>query len=103
MVLNIGIALRIAQASADACQPSARDQNRLTTPQLLDLFCCFPLHHLGRVILCVWTYLCVSPPDSYYSYSYSDEDDGSGSGGGDSYDSSSTVDYVDLDYASHSD
>ncbi|KAF4378696.1 hypothetical protein F8388_006147 [Cannabis sativa] len=38
---------------------------------------------LGRFSLCLWTFLCLPPPDSFYSYSYSSD--------GDSDDSSTTV------------
>ncbi|KAF4351062.1 hypothetical protein F8388_000620 [Cannabis sativa] len=50
---------------------------------------------LGRFALCLWTFLCLPPPDSFYSYSYSSD--------GDSDDSSTTVDYDDFYYHSHSD
>lgn len=103
MVFNTGLLIRAVDASADICQYTARiqDQDRLGAHQLLDLMCCLPLSHLGRLILCFWTYLCVSAPDSYYSYSssYSDSDGDAGDGGA----SSATVDYVDLDYDSNSD
>lgn len=103
MVFNSGLLIKAVDASADICQLTARiqEQDRLGAHQLLDLMCCLPLHHLGRLILCFWTYLCVSAPDSYYySSSFSDSD---GDAAGDDGASSTTVDYVDLDYDSHSD
>lgn len=102
MVFNSGILIGAADASADICQYTARipEQDRLGTHQLLDLICCLPLEHMGRLVLCLWTYLCVSPPDShfFYSSSYSDSDDDAGESGC----SFATVDYVDLDYDSPS-
>ncbi|OWM73387.1 uncharacterized protein LOC116201836 [Punica granatum] len=103
MVFNSGILIRVMDASADICQYTARihGQDRLESGQLLDLICCLPLHHVGRLLLCLWTYLCVSAPDSYYysSSSYSDSDEDAGDGGA----SSATADYVVLDYDSNSD
>ncbi|KAK4783868.1 hypothetical protein SAY86_018236 [Trapa natans] len=101
MVFNSGMLIRVVDASADACQYTARiqEQDRLGTHQLLDLICCLPLEHLGRLILCIWTYLCASPPDSYFFYSsYSDSDEDAGHGGG----FSATVHYVDVDFDSSS-
>ncbi|CAL1386111.1 unnamed protein product [Linum trigynum] len=86
MVFNSVIVLSVAHVSVEAWQQIAclRLQNRFTAPQLLDLLCCFPLHQLGRFAVCLWTFLCLPPSDSFYSYSYSssssadsdDSDDG---------------------------
>ncbi|KAK4760508.1 hypothetical protein SAY87_005401 [Trapa incisa] len=103
MVFNSGLLIKVVEASADICQFMARvqEQDRLGAHQVVDLMCCLPLHRLGRLILCFWTYLCVSAPDSYYySSSYSDSD---GDPAGDEGGSSTTVDYVDFDHDSHSD
>ncbi|CAI0440570.1 unnamed protein product [Linum tenue] len=73
MVFNSVIVLSVAHVSVEAWQQIAclRLQNRFTAPQLLDLLCCFPLHQLGRFAVCLWTFLCLPPSDSFYSYSYS--------------------------------
>ncbi|XP_021910793.1 uncharacterized protein LOC110824535, partial [Carica papaya] len=77
MVFNSLAVLSVAHASADAWQQIARIpmQDRVSSHQLLDLVCCFPLHQLGRLALCLWTLLCLPPPDSfYYSYPSSSSD-----------------------------
>merc|ERR1712226_250441 len=90
MVFNSLMVLSVAHVSADAWQYIACNPERLSSHQLLDLICCFPLQQLGRLALCLWTFLCLPPPDSFYSYAYysssssSDDDD-------DDDDSSSTL------------
>ncbi|XP_061979929.1 uncharacterized protein LOC133700422 [Populus nigra] len=82
MVFNSLIVLSVAHVSADVWQQIAciRFQDRVSSQQLLDLVCCFPLQQLGRLALFVWTFLCLPPPDSflssysYYSTSSDDED-----------------------------
>ncbi|KAJ4724021.1 Serine/threonine-protein kinase pats1 [Melia azedarach] len=74
MVFNSVIVLTVAHVSADAwqqisCIPTTE---QISSEQLLDLVCCFPLQQLGRFALCLWTFLCLPPPDSFYSYSYYD-------------------------------
>ncbi|XP_048137415.1 uncharacterized protein LOC115753197 [Rhodamnia argentea] len=98
MVFNGVMILRVAHESAHmwqsaACIPVAE---RVSSRQLLDLVCCFPLHQLGRLALFIWTFLCVAPPDSYYSYSYASDDS-------DSDGSETPVDYDDYRHDSHSD
>ncbi|KAJ7955440.1 Serine/threonine-protein kinase pats1 [Quillaja saponaria] len=93
MVFNSLIVLSVAHLSADAWQYIACIQDRLSSNQLLDLVCCFPLQQLGRFALCLWTFLCLPPPDAYYTYSYSSDSD----------DSSTAVDYEEYYYNSHSD
>ncbi|CAN0887701.1 hypothetical protein LINGRAHAP2_LOCUS15653 [Linum grandiflorum] len=89
MVFSSVIVLSVAHVSAEAWQQISclrlQRRRRLTAPQLLDLLCCFPLHQLGRFALCLWSFLCLPPPDSFYSYSYyssssssSDDDDSDG-------------------------
>ncbi|KAJ9153321.1 hypothetical protein P3X46_026771 [Hevea brasiliensis] len=80
MVFNSLIIASVAHKSADAWQQIARIQlqDRLSSHQLLDLICCFPLQQLGSFALWLWTFLCLPPPDSFYPYSYyssSSEDD----------------------------
>ncbi|KAI4344841.1 hypothetical protein L6164_012028 [Bauhinia variegata] len=95
MVFNSLIILSVAHVSADAGQCLACIPERLSSDQLLDLVCCFPLQQLGRLALCLWTFFCLPQPDSFYSYYYSDDDD--------SDDSSTTIDLEDYYYHSHSD
>ncbi|WCJ28803.1 hypothetical protein M5689_010475 [Euphorbia peplus] len=86
MVFNSFIITSVAHISADACQQIARIhlQDRVSSQQLLDLVCCFPLQQLGNFALWIWTFLCLPPPDSFYPYSYytsnssSDDDDDDG-------------------------
>ncbi|KAI4385339.1 hypothetical protein MLD38_003379 [Melastoma candidum] len=121
MVFNALAAVWVAHESASACRTSGcvgsgiledEDGNPLTTTQMLDLVCCFPLQQLGRLVLFVWTFLCVPPRDYYYYlYSYSsDEDDDEGDGvdfglrdDGASSSSSSRFGYDDCVYDSRSD
>ncbi|XP_062172465.1 uncharacterized protein LOC133878002 [Alnus glutinosa] len=98
MVFNSSMVLSVAHVSADAWQFIACMPERLSSQQLLDLICCFPLQQLGRLALCFWTFLCLPPPDTFY-YSYSSSSDGDE----DSDDSSSTVNYNHYYYHSHSD
>ncbi|CAN1294776.1 hypothetical protein LINPERPRIM_LOCUS22590 [Linum perenne] len=114
MVFNSAIVLSVAHVSAEAwqqisCLRLQHRRRRLTAPQLLDLLCCFPLHQLGRFALCLWSFLCLPPPDSFYSYSYytssssSSDDDDSDGGDGASSSSSSPVRMDDYYHHSHSD
>ncbi|KAJ6944745.1 hypothetical protein NC652_009940 [Populus alba x Populus x berolinensis] len=82
MVFNSLIVLSVAHKSADVWQQIACMglQDQVTSHQLLDLVCCFPLQQLGRFSLYIWTFLCLPPPDSFLSsYTYqstsSDDDD----------------------------
>lgn len=66
-----------AKLSAEVWQKMAcfGEQERIEGQQMLDLVLCFPLQQLGRLILCVWTYLCFSPQPYYYSYNDDSSDD----------------------------
>ncbi|KAF4351793.1 hypothetical protein G4B88_030154 [Cannabis sativa] len=75
MVFNSLLVVSVAHVSADAWQCLACFPERLSSRQLLDLVFCFPLQQLGRFALCLWTFLCLPPPDSFYSYSYSSDGD----------------------------
>ncbi|KAL1369757.1 uncharacterized protein LOC130948128 [Arachis stenosperma] len=78
MVLNSLIAVSVAHVSAEAWQRASciSDNDRVSSSQLLDLVCCFPLHQFGRFALFLWTFLCFSPPPlDYYYYYDEDEDD----------------------------
>lgn len=114
MVFNSLIVLSVAHLSADAWQQIAciHFQDRVNSSQLLDLICCFPLEQLSRLALCLWTFLCLPPPDSFFTYSYSsssssDDDDDHDHGPGHTYahasSSSSPVDLDDHYYNPHSD
>ncbi|KAI4317447.1 hypothetical protein L6164_025314 [Bauhinia variegata] len=94
MVFNSLIVLSVAHVSADVWQCVACIPERLSSHQLLDLVCCFPLQQLGRLALCLWTFFCIPQPDSYYYFYYSDDD---------SDDSSTTLDLEDHYHHSHSD
>ncbi|XP_062076493.1 uncharacterized protein LOC133781491 [Humulus lupulus] len=93
MVFNSLLVVSVAHVSADAWQCLACFPERLSSRQLLNLVFCLPLQQLGRFALCLWTFLCLPPSDSFYSYSYSSDSD----------DSSTTRDYDDYYYHSHSD
>ncbi|KAF6139278.1 hypothetical protein GIB67_021488 [Kingdonia uniflora] len=79
MVFNSVVVSTVANLSANICQYIACNPERLSNQQVLDLVCCFPLQQLGRLALCLWTFFCFPPPDSYLSYSSSStssDDDG---------------------------
>ncbi|XP_065878745.1 uncharacterized protein [Euphorbia lathyris] len=121
MVFNSFIIASVAHISADACQEIARIhlRDRISSQQLLDLVCCFPLQQLGNFALWIWTFLCLPPPDSFYPYSYyssasSSDDDDDGfhrppplhlryALGSSSSSSSSSIDLDDYYHDSHSD
>ncbi|RDX64582.1 hypothetical protein CR513_56843, partial [Mucuna pruriens] len=69
MVWNSMVVLRVARVSAEAWQCIAEP---LSSEQVLDLVCCFPLHQLA---LCLYSFFCVPYPN--YSYFPSDSDDDS--------------------------
>lgn len=113
MVFNSTVVVAVAHLSADAWQQTScciPTSERVSSHQLLDLVCCFPLQQLGRFALCLWNYFCLSPPSDSSFYSYyddtSDDDDdyydhhhGRDSG---SASSSSVADLLDDDYYYHS-
>ncbi|MCD9644454.1 hypothetical protein HAX54_032670 [Datura stramonium] len=83
MPFNGVLLVLVAKTSAQVWQFLSCLPDPIDGEQLLDLVICFPLQQLGRLALCVWTFLCV-PPDPYYyrRYSYNsssssfyDEDD----------------------------
>ncbi|KAK2641538.1 hypothetical protein Ddye_023301 [Dipteronia dyeriana] len=115
MVLNSEMVLRVAHVSGEmwqylSCVPS---EERMSRQQLLDVVCCLPLQQLGRFAICLWTFLCLPPPDSFYSYSYYDSSDSDSDSdfdsdhhhqhGADASASSSSVHLDDYYYLSHSD
>ncbi|KAL3609017.1 hypothetical protein D5086_000037 [Populus alba] len=97
----------IAHVSADVWQQIAciRFQDRVSSHQLLDLVCCFPLQQLGRLALFVWTFLCLPPPDSFLSsysyYSTSSDDEDHHQYGHHHHQASSSSSSVDVEYYYH--
>ncbi|KAJ7976381.1 Vacuolar fusion protein [Quillaja saponaria] len=66
MVLNSGLAVKVANVSADVCQYIACNPERLSTDTVLQLLFCFPLQELRTFTISLWTFL------RYRSY---DDDD----------------------------
>ncbi|KAK3204868.1 hypothetical protein Dsin_018914 [Dipteronia sinensis] len=106
MVLNSEIVLRVAHVSGEmwqylSCVPSPE---RMSRQQLLDVVCCLPLQQLGRFAICLWTFLCLPPPDSFYYYdSFDSDSDSDHHHQHASASSSSSVHLDDYYYHSHSD
>ncbi|ESQ42765.1 hypothetical protein EUTSA_v10015369mg [Eutrema salsugineum] len=48
--------------------------DRISSGEMLQLVCCFPLQQLGRFVLWFWNYICVPPPEILY-FDYDDDDD----------------------------
>nr|DAD30154.1 TPA_asm: hypothetical protein HUJ06_031622 [Nelumbo nucifera] len=67
MVFNSLLVVAVANLSANVCQYIACNPEILTSQQVLELVCCLPLRQLGRLALCLWTFFCFPPPDSYYN------------------------------------
>ena len=104
MVFSSLVVLSVARVSGEAWQWVACIGEPLSGEQLLDLLCCFPLHQLGRLALCLCSFFCLPQPDSYYSYLPSDDDDVLDDDHDHDDDSSSTsLDFDDFYYHSHSD
>ncbi|XP_070053044.1 uncharacterized protein [Nicotiana tomentosiformis] len=70
MPFNGVLLVSVAKTSAEVWQFLSCLPDPIESEQLLDLVICFPLQQLGRLALCVWTFLCV-PPDPYYYRRYS--------------------------------
>lgn len=68
MVFNGVLLVSAAKTSAEVWQHMAclGERQRIEGQQMVDLVICFPLQQLGRLLLYLWTYLCVPPPDPYY-------------------------------------
>ncbi|CAN4099976.1 unnamed protein product [Withania somnifera] len=70
MTFNGVLVVSVAKVSADIWQLLACLPEPISSQQLLDLVLCFPLQQIGRLSLCVCTFLCF--PHNFYSYqSYS--------------------------------
>ncbi|KAL1364890.1 uncharacterized protein LOC130970764 [Arachis stenosperma] len=109
MVFSSMLVVSVARVSGEAWQWAACIGEPLTTEQLVDLLCCFPLHQLGRLALCLCSFFCLPNPDSYYYYSSylpsdDDDDDDDLADDHDDYSSSTSIDFDDdFYYHSHSD
>ncbi|ERN20389.1 hypothetical protein AMTRI_Chr03g46080 [Amborella trichopoda] len=77
MVFNSFMVLSVASWSADICQYIAFNPQRLSSHQVLDLLCCFPLQQLGRLALCLWTFFCYPHPEYYTDSSDTSDSDSS--------------------------
>ncbi|XP_004250712.1 uncharacterized protein [Solanum lycopersicum] len=69
MPFNGVLLVSVAKASAEVWQFLSCLADPIDSEELLDLVIFFPLQQLGRLALCVWTFLCV-PPDPYYYRRY---------------------------------
>ncbi|CAN6820651.1 hypothetical protein F2Q70_00013879 [Brassica cretica] len=71
MVFNSAVVVAVADVSTDTWQmiwrvPSSR---RINTEQLMDMAIWYPMYQLSRLVLCLWTFMCLPLDDSFYSYS----------------------------------
>ncbi|CAN4098020.1 unnamed protein product [Withania somnifera] len=70
MTFNGVLLVSLAKVSAEIWQLLACLPEPISSQQLLDLVICFPLQQMGRLTLCVCTFLCF-PPNHYSYQSYS--------------------------------
>ncbi|KAF8092102.1 hypothetical protein N665_0424s0034 [Sinapis alba] len=72
MVFNSAVVVAVADVSTDTWQLMWRvpSWQRINTEQLMDVAFCYPMYQLSRLVLCLWTFMCLSPDDSFYSYTY---------------------------------
>ncbi|KAL3828859.1 hypothetical protein ACJIZ3_017661 [Penstemon smallii] len=76
MPFNSVLVVSVAKKSAGVWQEVACLPERIGSQQLIDLVICFPLQQIGRWLLYVWTYLCVSAyPHAYDSSFFTDDSD----------------------------
>ncbi|MCD7457272.1 hypothetical protein HAX54_034705 [Datura stramonium] len=66
MTFNGILLVSVAKVSAEIWQLLACLPEPISSQQLLDLVICFPLQQIGRLALCVCTFLCFPP--NLYSY-----------------------------------
>lgn len=66
MTFNGVLVVSVAKVSAEIWQLLACLPEPISSQQLLDLVICFPLQQIGRLALCVCTFLCFPP--TLYSY-----------------------------------
>ncbi|KAL1195202.1 hypothetical protein V5N11_029115 [Cardamine amara subsp. amara] len=88
MVFRGDTVMSVAHLSAEIFQRlrSIPQSERISSGEMLQLVCCFPLQQLGRFVFWFWNYICVLPPESLY-FGYRDDSD-------DSYGSSSSSSIV---------
>ncbi|CAH8275290.1 unnamed protein product [Arabidopsis lyrata] len=75
MVFNGHTVMSVAHLSAEIWQRLRRipPSDRISSREMLELVCFFPLHQLGRFALCLLTFLCLPSPGLLYPET--DEDD----------------------------
>ncbi|KAJ4917981.1 hypothetical protein Rs2_03531 [Raphanus sativus] len=81
MVFNSAAVVAIADVSTETWQLMWRipSSQRINTRQLVDMAVCYPMYQLSRLVLCLWTFMCLPPDDSFYSYTYHNESHSSSS------------------------
>lgn len=82
MVFRGDTVMSVAHLSADIFQRLRliRPSDRISSGEMLQLVCCFPLQQLGRFVLWFWNYICVPPPEILYFDGRDDNDDDGGYG-----------------------
>ncbi|CAN6929131.1 unnamed protein product [Brassica oleracea] len=72
MVFNSAVVVAVADVSIDTWQLICRvpSSQRINTGELVDMAFCYPLHELGRFLLCLWSFVSIPPSDSFYSNTY---------------------------------
>ncbi|EOA17821.1 hypothetical protein CARUB_v10006222mg [Capsella rubella] len=75
MVFNGQTVMSVAHLSAEIWQRLRRipPSDRISSSEMLELVCFFPLQQLGRFALCLLSFLCLPPPGLLYPEA--DEDD----------------------------
>ncbi|CAH8279891.1 unnamed protein product [Arabidopsis lyrata] len=82
MVFRGDTVVSVAHLSAEIFQRFRLipQSDRISSGEMLQLVCCFPLQQLGRFVLWFWNYICVPPPEIlYFDGRRDDDDDGYGS------------------------
>ncbi|XP_010483129.1 PREDICTED: uncharacterized protein LOC104761715 [Camelina sativa] len=85
MVFRGDTVMSVAHISAEIFQRLRliRPSDRISSGEMLQLVCCFPLQQLGRFVFWFWNYICVPPPEILYfdggRDGNDDDDDGYGS------------------------
>uniref|UniRef100_A0A1J3DZ89 Uncharacterized protein n=1 Tax=Noccaea caerulescens TaxID=107243 RepID=A0A1J3DZ89_NOCCA len=73
MVFRGDAVMSVAHLSAGNFQRfrSIPPSDRISSGEMLELVCCFPLQQLGRFVMWFWNYICVPPPEILY---FNDDD-----------------------------
>lgn len=68
MVFRGDAVMSVAHLSAGIFQRfrSIPPSDRISSGEMLELVCCFPLQQLGRFVMWFWNYICVPPPEILY-------------------------------------